>query len=85
VLVLVARALRYRSPARVRRWAMVAGVLVLAQVGLGIASVLTTLAVAPVSLHTLGAAALLSALVHVATLAHSVERPRLEPSPATVV
>jgi len=84
VLALSARALRHRSPERVRRWAMAAGALVLAQAALGIASVLTTLAVAPVSLHTLGAAALLSVLVHVATLAHRVEPSRLEPASVTV-
>ena len=84
VLALVARVYTARTAERMRRWATVAGALVLVQAGLGMASVLTTLAVAPVSLHTLGAAALLSVLMHVATLAHRVERPRLERAPATV-
>jgi heme A synthase len=84
VLALVARVLGRSSSERMRRWATVAGILVLVQAGLGIASVLTTLAVVPVSLHTLGAAALLSVLMHIATLARPVERTRLEPAAATV-
>ncbi len=53
-------------PARVRRWTGVAAALVLVQVLLGFASVLTVLAVVPVSLHTLVAASILATLVHVA-------------------
>jgi heme A synthase len=71
-------AMRFRT----RRWAPVAAALVLTQVGLGFASVLTVLAVAPVSLHTLVAAALLSLLVHVATVAEPARRPRARPAPA---
>ena len=56
-----------------RRWLAAAAALVIVQVGLGIASVLSVLAVAPVSLHTLVAAALLSVLVRVATLARLTE------------
>jgi heme A synthase len=67
----------HEVPARVRRWAYLAAFLVLLQVGLGVASVLTVLAVAPVSLHTLVAAALLSSLVAVATLAARAEAPSL--------
>jgi len=63
----------HEVPGRVRRWAYLAAFLVLVQVGLGVASVLTVLAVAPVALHTLVAAALLSTLVIVATLAARVE------------
>ncbi len=54
---------------RVRRWGPVAFLLVLVQVGLGFASVLTVLAVVPVSLHTLVAASLLAVLTHVAVVA----------------
>jgi heme A synthase len=54
-------------PARVRTWALSAAALVLVQVGLGVASVLTILAVPPVSLHTLVAALLLVVLAALAT------------------
>jgi heme A synthase len=74
VIALAVRARRAGTSEPVRRWAAAAAVLVLVQVGLGIASVLTVLAVIPVSLHTLGAAALLAALVHVATLAFRAGR-----------
>jgi heme A synthase len=53
---------------RLRRWAWGAVVLVVAQFTLGVVSVFTILGVVPVSLHTLGAAALLAVLVHLATL-----------------
>ncbi len=52
---------------RVRRTAATAIVLVLAQMTLGILSVTTTLAIAPVSLHTLGAALLLVTLTALST------------------
>jgi len=68
VIALAVRVRRQGAPEPVRRWAAAAAALVLVQAGLGIASVLTVLAVIPVSLHTLGAAALLATLVHVATL-----------------
>ncbi len=55
-------------PTTVRRWADGAALLVLVQMALGIASVLTLLAVPPVSLHTLGAALLLVVLTVLATL-----------------
>lgn len=58
-----------------RRWLAAAAALVVIQVGLGIVSVLTILAVIPVSLHTLVAAALLSVLVHVATRTRLAEAP----------
>ena len=54
--------------------AMLLGFVVLVQVGLGAVSVLSVLAVLPVSLHTLTAAALLAVLVHVATLSHLAGR-----------
>ena len=89
VVVLAVCALAYRvhrsdAPRRVRRWALAAAALVLAQVALGFASVLTVLAVVPVSLHTLVAASLLSVLVHVATAAEPARRreTRLVPTPA---
>jgi heme A synthase len=74
---------RSELPYRVRRWGAVAAALVLTQIGLGVASVVSVLAVAPVSLHTLVAASLLGVLAHVATVAaptpHSV---RAAPAPA---
>lgn len=68
VLAFAFQAGRKRLPAPVRSWASWASVLVLIQVGLGFISVLTGLAVVPVSLHTLVAASLLVILVHLATL-----------------
>jgi heme A synthase len=65
---------RSEAAAHLRRWMLTAAALVVAQVVLGFASVLTVLAVVPVSLHTLVAASLLSALVHVATIAEPVAR-----------
>lgn len=64
VLALAAWAVRRRAPAPVRSWTFWAGVLVVLQVTLGFVSVLTGLAVVPVSLHTLIAALLLVILVH---------------------
>lgn len=61
-------------------WTAFAFALVLLQIGLGIASVLTTLAVVPVSLHTLVAATLLAVLAHVATQALRAERSVPEPA-----
>jgi heme A synthase len=55
------------------------------QVGLGIASILTVLAVVPVALHTVFAAALLATLAHAATIAHHAPTARSEahePAPA---
>lgn len=54
-------------PASVGRWVQLAVGLVVIQVALGVASVLTILAIPPVSLHTLGAAALLATLVGLST------------------
>ena len=84
VLAFAVRVYRADSPERVRRWATVAAGLVLVQVGLGVASVVTRLAVFPVSLHTLVAASLLAVLVHVATLTHTTEASRPTRVPATV-
>jgi heme A synthase len=70
VVGLVVWAYRAGVPEALGRWLLAAAVLVLAQVGLGVVSVLTTLAVTPVSLHTLFAAALLSVLVWIATLSY---------------
>ena len=61
---------RQQTSAVIRTWALLAAGLVVAQVSLGFLSVLTMLAVMPVSLHTLGAATLLATLVHLATLTH---------------
>jgi hypothetical protein len=49
-----------------------------------VASVLTILAVIPVSLHTLVAASLLAVLVHAATSAREVPAPTREPATAAV-
>jgi len=70
VVSLLVWAYRAGVPDTLGRWLLAAAALVLAQVGLGVASVLTTLAVTPVSLHTLFAAALLSCLVWIATLSY---------------
>ena len=75
-LVVVALAVWARNagtPKPVRRWTTIAAWLVVGQVGLGFASVLSVLAVVPVSVHTLVAASLLVVLVHVATTAGQVE------------
>ena len=84
VCALAYRVLGSSLPHRVRRWAAAAAALVLTQVGLGFASVLSVLAVAPVSLHTLVAASLLAVLVHVAVAAEPVHhfRPAKVPAPA---
>lgn len=78
VLWMAGWAIRRDVPRRLRRWVLTAAALVVVQVGLGVASVLTVLAVTPVSLHTLVAAALLSVLVAVATLAARRPSPALE-------
>jgi len=52
----------------IRRWAKIVAALVVLQVTLGFASVVTLLAVMPVSLHSLLAASLLASLVHMATI-----------------
>lgn len=67
VVGLVVQLVRAGAPQHVMRAAWGAVGLVAAQFTLGVVSVLTILAVVPVSLHTLGAAALLSTLVLLAT------------------
>ncbi len=57
------------APQWLRGWSRLAVALVLLQVALGFASVLTVLAVVPVSLHSLVAAGLLAVLVHVGVTA----------------
>lgn len=74
VLWVTVRALNSDVGQAMRRWALAAGLLILVQVALGVASVLTILAVAPVSLHTLVAACLVSVLVWMAV------RLRMSPS-----
>lgn len=64
VLSFAAWAVRASVPAAARMWALLAAGLVVAQIALGFLSVLTVLAVLPVSAHTLIAASLLVALVH---------------------
>lgn len=75
VIALALRARRAGVPVALRRWADVAAGLVLVQVALGVASVLTILSVPTVSLHTLVAASLLAVLVHVAARARAAEAP----------
>jgi heme A synthase len=55
---------RVGAPPVVRVWTSWAVALVLVQIGLGVVSVLTALAVVPISLHTPVAASLLAVLVH---------------------
>lgn len=78
VIGLAIRIVRVGAPDAVRTWALLAAGLVVAQVVLGFMSVLTALAVVPVSLHTLVAATLLMALVHVTTLTRM--SPHLQPT-----
>ena len=68
VIWLATWSLRAKASPAVRTWSGWAGVLILIQVALGFVSVLTGLAVVPVSLHTLVAASTLVALVHVTTM-----------------
>ena len=68
---------KQRAPGYVRRTALLAAVLVVAQFTLGVVSVFTVLAVVPVSLHTLGAAGLIAVLALLATWGrmHPAETP----------
>lgn len=67
VLTAAWKILRASGPSFVKRAAWLAAVLVAVQFGLGILSVVMILAVPPVSLHTLGAAALLGVTTLLAT------------------
>jgi len=78
VIALATWSMRAGAPGVVRSWASWAAVLVLIQIALGFISVLTGLAVVPVSLHTLVAASTLAILVHVTTMGYSV--PLVEPT-----
>jgi heme A synthase len=78
VIALAAGARAIGASARARRSLDLAVALVVVQVGLGVASVMTVLAVPPVSLHTLVAAALVATLAHVATLADRAPEPVAE-------
>jgi cytochrome c oxidase assembly protein subunit 15 len=69
VLAFAARVGRQGASESLRRWTRAAAGLVATQIALGVASVLTALAVWPVSLHTVVAASLLAVLVHIATVA----------------
>ena len=76
--------LRHRSE-RPRRLALASVLLMLGQIGLGVMSVAGRLAVVPVSLHTLGAAALFATWVALAAWGHvSAERPARRPEPVAV-
>lgn len=66
-------------PPSFRKWLAISAALVVVQVGLGVASVLTVLSVPPVSLHTLVAAGLFAVLVHVASAAHVARVPGASP------
>ncbi len=69
VLGLAWRVARTEVPAAIRSWSRWTAVLVFLQVALGFLSVWARLAVVPVSLHTLLAASLLVALVHLTVTA----------------
>ena len=75
VVGLAVRAYQVGAPAAVRSLGLSAAALVLVQVGLGFASVLTGLAVVPVSLHTLVAASLLVVLAHAAVVGATASAP----------
>jgi heme A synthase len=66
---------RISAPKPLRALGLLAAALVLAQVAIGFVSVLTSLAVIPVSLHTLLAAGILATLVRLATLAQLSPQP----------
>lgn len=82
VIGLVVALIRSGASTDLRRRALGAVSLVLVQFTLGVVSVLTILSVLPVSLHTLGAAALLALLVHLTALGHLDAEPASAP-PAT--
>jgi len=82
VIGLAVWARRAGVPVRLRRWLDAAALLVLLQVGLGAASVLTVLAVVPVSLHSLGAALLVVTLAWVATRARVAAVVQAQPAAA---
>ena len=87
VAVIVAALAVTRAGARgpVRSLAVWAGVLVVAQIALGFASVMGRLAVVPVSLHSLVAALLFAAWVALAAMGRvSAERGAARPQPASV-
>ena len=73
-LALAVRAARGGWHRTVRSWVLWGAVLVLIQVTLGFVSVLSTLAVVPVSLHTLVAAGLVVVYVHAASLGWAATR-----------
>ena len=82
VIWLAAWTLKAGAPAVVRSWASWAAVLILVQVALGLVSVVTGLAVVPVSLHTLVAASTLAVLVHVTTLGWAAKAVQGSPRPS---
>ncbi len=81
VIGFVVALVRARAPRALRQRALGAVSLVLVQSVLGVASVFTFLSPAPVSFHTLGAAALLGVLVHLAALGYLEPHPVREPEP----
>ncbi|HSR42980.1 MAG TPA: COX15/CtaA family protein, partial [Longimicrobiales bacterium] len=82
VLGLAVALVRRTSADFVRRMAWTTAALVAAQVALGFLGAYTALAVVPVSLHTLGAAGLLSATVLLATWGRLDRSPREDPRAA---
>ena len=84
VCALALWAVRSGVPRAVRAGALAAAALALVQIGLGFLSVAGALAVVPVSLHTLVAASLLAALVHVTTVGWRAGRSAEAPAPAAV-
>lgn len=74
---------RVEVPRVVRSWAFWAVILVLVQIGLGITTVLTALAVVPDAFHTLVAASILAILVHLVTTGRMAETHAIDaPQPA---
>ncbi len=84
IIGLAVWAVRGELPQRIKTWALIAAGLVVAQVALGFLSVLTVLAVVPVSLHTLIAAGLLVVLVHIAMMARAANSALVSHEPTTV-
>ena len=79
VISLAVWARRTGQSGEVTRWLAAAVVLVLVQAGLGVASVMSFLAVVPVSLHSLGAALLVTVLSYVAARASFATHPTKAP------
>ena len=84
VIALVVAVFKRYGPGMMRKLAMAALVVTLVQVGLGVLSVTTRLAVTPVSLHTLVGATMLTILVGMSAMTFRPSRARQEsPSSAS--